>query len=417
MAGIEKDEEKGASYNANVNNPAHHDSTGRPWSRRQSLKVVIIFVLWMITTSLGAIFSKMYLANGGDPDVLSLTSFLLAPAFWLFIKTIKLVLLVQPASRIDSMSLEHYLGVLLQIAPISVMHLATVYLTNLSLQGSDIKLTYTLKALEPIMTLFLNYIVTGRRLPFLTFLSILPIPVGIALTTLSDLSFSVPALIAGLFSVAVTSARAVFFKAQQNRIPISTEDLFPTVSAVSFVLFLPIALYHQIMLYYSDTLPFATTTAVGEIKETPPILYAALGGVFSAIYQFLSFSLLKLISPLHHAMGNVMKRVFTIASSVLVTGRLRGQPPSLTNWVGMGMANAGVVVFFYISQRRRHSSVSLVPGMKEAQHGTIQLASTGSNLKEKGIVQSRVMMLAVLVVIAQFRYLNNESSYNSSSTA
>ena len=120
-------------------------------------------------------------------------------------------------------------------------------------------------------------------------------------------------------------------------------------------------------------------------------------------------------------MGNVMKRVFTIASSVLVTGRLRGQPPSLTNWVGMGMANAGVVVFFYISQRqsrsRLHSSFSLVPGMKDAQHGTIQLASTGSNLKEKGIVQSRVMMLAVLVVIAQFRYLNNESSYNSSSTA
>jgi hypothetical protein len=71
---------------------------------------------------------------------------------------------------------------------------------------------------------------------------------------------------------------------------------------------------------------------------TKSLLWAS---IFSFLYNLVSFAILSLVSPLDHALGNVMKRIATIVLSMIVF-KNKWTP---FNVCGMALANIGVILY------------------------------------------------------------------------
>ncbi|KAH7532489.1 phosphoenolpyruvate/phosphate translocator 2, chloroplastic [Ziziphus jujuba] len=231
------------------------------------------------------------------------------------------------------------------ILPLAVAHTMGNLLTNISLGKVAVSFTHTIKAMEPFFTVVLSALFLAERPSLWVFSSLVPIVGGVALASFTEASFNWIGFCTAMASNLTNQSRNVLSK----KLMVKKEDaldninLFSVITIISFTLLVPSAILLEGIKFGPSYLQSAANQGLN-IKEL--LLRSLLTGVCFHSYQQVSYMILEMVSAVTHAVGNCVKRVVVISSSVIFFRT----PVSPVNALGTAMALAGV---FWYSRAKR----------------------------------------------------------------
>ncbi|XP_062200019.1 phosphoenolpyruvate/phosphate translocator 1, chloroplastic-like [Phragmites australis] len=231
---------------------------------------------------------------------------------------------------------------LLAILPLAVVHTMGNLFTNMSLGKVAVSFTHTIKAMEPFFSVLLSAIFLGELPTPWVVLSLLPIVGGVALASLTEASFNWAGFWSAMASNVTFQSRNVLSKKLMVKKEESLDNinLFSIITVMSFFLLAPVTLLTEGV----KVSPTVLQSAGLNLKQ---IYTRSLIAAFCFhAYQQVSYMILSRVSPVTHSVGNCVKRVVVIVTSVLFFRT----PVSPINSLGTGVALAGV---FLYSQLKR----------------------------------------------------------------
>lgn len=216
-----------------------------------------------------------------------------------------------------------------ELAPVALCQALGFVSTNVSFGRVAVSFTQTVKASAPLFSLAISVLAMGERYSALTYLSLLPIVGGVALTAATELGFDSLGLAAALVSNLCFTSRSVLSKGAMRRMDGVNLYFYLSCAALAAVL------------------PFWLATDARAFLADPSLLDARLlaqllaAGLFHYLYNQVSFLVLARVEPLTHAVCNVLRRVAVIAGTVVYFGR--AMPAA--NVAGIAIVFAGVLVY------------------------------------------------------------------------
>jgi len=232
------------------------------------------------------------------------------------------------------------------IFPLAVVHTLGNVMTNVSLGKVAVSFTHTVKAMEPFFSVVLSSIFLGESTPPIVLLSLVPIVLGVILASFTEPTFNWAGLFSALGANVTFQSRNVLTKkvVGEKLKGIDAINLFGIITIYSALLCLPVTLLAEGMRLASWT-PTAAFQSVG--GAAPAIVQKAMvAAVCFHGYQQLSFMVLSRVTPVTHSVGNCLKRVVVIVSSIMFFRT----PVNPLNLAGTGIALAGV--FAYSAAKR-----------------------------------------------------------------
>ncbi|KAG8388572.1 hypothetical protein BUALT_Bualt02G0139300 [Buddleja alternifolia] len=223
------------------------------------------------------------------------------------------------------------------ILPLAVVHTLGNLFTNMSLGKVAVSFTHTIKAMEPFFSVVLSAMFLGEFPTLWVVSSLLPIVGGVALASMTEASFNWAGFWSAMASNLTNQSRNVLSKKFMVKKEESLDNitLFSIITIMSFFLMAPAAIFFEGVKF---TPSYLQAAGVNINQLYTRSLIAAL--CFHA-YQQVSYMILQRVSPVTHSVGNCVKRVVVIVTSVLFFRT----PVSPINSLGTGIALAGVFLY------------------------------------------------------------------------
>jgi drug/metabolite transporter (DMT)-like permease len=162
-----------------------------------NLNLFLYGTIWYSFTALSNIYSKKYLVTG-SPITLSLFSFSFGVITYALFYARK--------------RLRQSIYLFFSYTPLAILHLGNVLFTNKSYKNSNVRFTYTIKAIEPLVTAIICWVLYSEKINIKLLFTLIPVPIGIFITSYSDMEGNYSALLIALLSVIISAARTVTFK-------------------------------------------------------------------------------------------------------------------------------------------------------------------------------------------------------------
>lgn len=238
---------------------------------------------------------------------------------------------LQPAPKVTPKQL-------LKLAPVAFFHTVAHVSACVSFSKMAVSFTHVIKAAEPVFSVALTSIFMGESFSAMTYASLVPIVAGCSLAAMKEISFAWGGLNYALVSNLGSVLRNVFSKKLLNEFDhIDGINMYALISMISLCYLAPVAFFVEGASWAGGWQVAAQ--AIGSNAKFIQLL--ALGGVFYHLYNQVSYQALTGISPLTFSVGNTMKRVAVIASSVIFFKNY----VSALNWVGTGLAILGAYLY------------------------------------------------------------------------
>lgn len=205
------------------------------------------------------------------------------------------------------------------LLPIGVLHTLTHLGAVVSLSAGAVSFTHIVKAAEPAVSALFAAVFQKSFMALPVYLSLIPVMGGVAIASATELSFTWLSFVAAMISNIASATRGIFGKSALGNIPaeknLNAANLYGVMNIMAIVMCLPVCL----MLEGSQIIPtvqklFATGLGNELIKQT------LMSGMFYYLYNEVAFLALDNVAPVTHAIGNTIKRVVIILTSVLVFG-------------------------------------------------------------------------------------------------
>ncbi|CAK9195478.1 unnamed protein product [Sphagnum troendelagicum] len=233
---------------------------------------------------------------------------------------------------------------LASVLPLACVHTLGNLFTNMSLGKVAVSFTHTIKAMEPFFSVLLSAAFLGEVPNPLVVATLVPIVGGVALASLTEASFNWAGFLSAMASNVTFQSRNVLSKKLMVKKEGSLDNinLFSIITIMSFFLLAP------------------ATLLVEGVKFTPSYLQAAgldvkvvatralLAGICFHSYQQVSYMILAKVTPVTHSVGNCVKRVIVIVTSVLFFRT----PVSTVNALGTGIALTGVFAYSQVKSKK-----------------------------------------------------------------
>ncbi|CAI5458180.1 unnamed protein product [Closterium sp. Yama58-4] len=202
---------------------------------------------------------------------------------------------------------------LLAILPLALVHTMGNAFTNVSLGKVAVSFTHTIKALEPFFSVTLSALLLGEQPTLPVILALMPIVGGVALASATEASFNWAGFLSAMASNLTFQSRNVLSKKLMIKKDASLDNinLFSIITILSFFLLLPVALLTE-GIKFSPKLLQAQGVDVQRL-----IVRSTLAALCFHAYQQVSYMILQRVSPVTHSVGNCVKRVIVIVTSVL----------------------------------------------------------------------------------------------------
>lgn len=223
------------------------------------------------------------------------------------------------------------------ILPLAVVHTLGNLFTNMSLGKVSVSFTHTIKAMEPFFSVVLSAMFLGEIPTPWVIGSIIPIVGGVALASVTEVSFNWAGFLSAMASNLTNQSRNVLSKKVMVKKDDSLDNitLFSIITLMSLFLMAPVTFLSEGIKF---TPSYIQSVGVNVQQIYTKSLIAAL--CFHA-YQQVSYMILARVSPVTHSVGNCVKRVVVIVSSVIFFKT----PVSPVNAFGTGIALAGVFLY------------------------------------------------------------------------
>jgi solute carrier family 35 protein E1 len=210
--------------------------------------------------------------------------------------------------------------------------------TNIAFSIVTASFAETVKSAEPLSSVFLGYFFYREGTSIQTYLSLIPICTGVAISCIDDLSFNFYGFLAAAASNFCFSGRAVLTKHLFRKFPncIDEISMFAQISKVGLIILIPFMILlesHMIIsLLYNES-----------YKVMEILILLILNGCAYSTYNVTSFLVLARTNLVTHAVFNCFRRVFII----LFTCYYFQVVLSPLNIIGVGIAVIGVLFFAY----------------------------------------------------------------------
>ncbi|KAH1075535.1 hypothetical protein J1N35_027863 [Gossypium stocksii] len=226
---------------------------------------------------------------------------------------------------------------LVAIVPLALVHIFGNLFTNMSLGKVAVSFTHTIKAMEPFFSVVLSAMFLGELPTLWVVGSLVPIVGGVVLASVTEASFNWPGFWSAMASNLANQSRNVLSKKLMVKKEESLDNitLFSIITIMSFILLAPVAIFVEGIKFS----PAYMQSAGLNVKEV--VVRSLLAALSFHAYQQVSYMILQRVSPVTHSVGNCVKRVVVIVSSVIFFKT----PVSLINSLGTGIALAGVFLY------------------------------------------------------------------------
>lgn len=179
--------------------------------------------------------------------------------------------------------------------------------------------------------------------------SLVPIVGGVALASLTEVSFNWVGFWSAMASNLLNQTRNVLSKrllgGQQEEESMDDINLFSVITVLSFLMSCPLMLL-------AEGVKFSPAYLQSTGLNLPELcVRAALAGLCFHGYQKISYMILARVSPVTHSVANCVKRVVVIVSSVLFFRT----PISAVNALGTGAALGGVYLYSRLKKSKPKS--------------------------------------------------------------
>lgn len=306
--------------------------------KAKTLQLGIVFGLWYFQNIVFNIFNKKALNVFPFPWLLA--SFqLFAGSIWMLILwSLKLY----PSPKISKPFIIALLGP-------ALFHTIGHISACVSFSKVAVSFTHVIKSAEPVFSVIFSSLL-GDSYPLAVWLSILPIVMGCSLAAVTEVSFNIGGLSGAMISNVGFVLRNIYSKRSlQSFKEIDGLNLYGCITILSLVYLFPVAVFvegsHWVQGYHK------AIASVG----TPNTFYfwVLLSGVFYHLYNQSSYQALDEISPLTFSVGNTMKRVVVIVSTVLVFRN----PVRPLNALGSAIAIFGTFLYSQATAKKKKIEV------------------------------------------------------------
>ena len=225
------------------------------------------------------------------------------------------------------------------LTPIAILHSLTHLGAIVSLGAGAVSFTHIVKAAEPAVSAAMSAVFLKSFLPLPVYLTLVPVMGGVALASLSELSFNWLAFGGAMVSNVASAGRGIVGKISMGK-PLGKNmnavNLYAVMTILSTILCLPVCFFME----GANIGPvLAKIAAAGQTKEMWKQMI--LSALFYYSYNEVAFLALDNVAPVTHALGNTIKRVVIILTSVLVFGTKMTSRGAL----GSAIAIGGVLLY------------------------------------------------------------------------
>ncbi|KAJ8753593.1 hypothetical protein K2173_022834 [Erythroxylum novogranatense] len=306
--------------------PESADESDKSSDLGSTLVLGLLFGLWYLFNIYFNIYNKQVLKVFPNPVTVTAVQFAVGTVLVIFMWTFNL----HKRPKITGEQLA-------AILPLAVIHTLGNLFTNMSLGKVAVSFTHTIKAMEPFFSVVLSAMFLGELPTPWVVASLVPIVGGVALASVTEASFNWAGFWTAMASNLANQSRNVLSK----KVMVKKEDsidnitLFSIITIMSFILLAPVALFMEGVKFT----PAYLQSAGLNLKEI--YIRSLLAALCFHAYQQVSYMILQRVSPVTHSVGNCVKRVVVIVSSVIFFKT----PVSPINSLGTGVALAGVFLY------------------------------------------------------------------------
>ncbi|KAJ0048907.1 hypothetical protein Pint_15458 [Pistacia integerrima] len=321
----------------------------------KTLELGLLFGLWFLFNIYFNIYNKQVLKVYHFPVTVTVIQFAVGTVLVLLMWTLNLY----KKPKVSGAQLA-------VILPLAVVHTLGNLFTNMSLGKVAVSFTHTIKAMEPFFSVVLSAMFLGELPTLWVVSSLVPIVGGVALASVTEVSFNWAGFWSAMASNLTNQSRNVLSKKVMVKKEVMCIVLIYTFSLAWFwwswwhyfrIFFKPDSLDNITLFSIITIMSFLLIAPVAVfmegVKFTPAYLQSAgldvkviatrslIAALCFHAYQQVSYMILQRVSPVTHSVGNCVKRVVVIVSSVIVFKT----PVSPINALGTGIALAGVFLY------------------------------------------------------------------------
>ena len=221
--------------------------------------------------------------------------------------------------------------------PLALFQIGGHILSSTATEKIPVSLVHTIKGLSPLFTVLAYRFIYDIRYPTATYLSLIPLTLGVVLACSVELSGNFFGILCAFVAALIFVTQNIFSKHLFNQANQAEADgpataakqrkldklnLLCYCSGLAFILTFPIWLWTDALPLYAAPLSLTTN----EAPSPPPSssLFLPLEFFFNGIFHFaqnmLAFVLLSIVSPVTYSVASLIKRVFVIVIAIVWFG-------------------------------------------------------------------------------------------------
>ena len=238
------------------------------------------------------------------------------------------------------------LNELKRLVPVAILHSLVHIGGVVSMGAGAVSFTYIVKASEPAVSAIMAAM-TGSILPPSVYLTIVPVMGGVALASVSELSFTWKSFNYAMLSNLASSARGIVGKNVLNKRlgqNMTANNLYAILTMMATAFLIPVTFALEGSVLRSS---FQSLKVTHQLSSY--VFQTFLASLFYYLYNEMAFLCLDNVSPISHALGNTLKRIFIIVSSMIVFGNRMTMRGAIGSMIAIGG------VFLYSVEKSRQS--------------------------------------------------------------
>lgn len=292
----------------------------------RDVRAFTFLVLWYIFSAFTLFLNKYILATlRGEPMMLGAMQMVMTTTFG-FIQMYLPLGFYTPVDR-EGKPPNFWRNMVL----VGTMRFSTVVLGLVALKFVAVSFTETVKSSAPLFTVFISQMLIGEYTGLYTFLSLIPIMMGLGLCSAYELSFNIQGFIAAMATNLTECLQNVY-----SKLLISGEKYRYTPAELQF--YTSIA---SVGVQIPACLLMMDMEKVHSSLDMTMMVAYLLNGIFFHFQSISAYVLMDYISPVTHSVANTVKRAFLIWISVI----LFGNPVTFLSALGTIIVTVGVLLY------------------------------------------------------------------------
>lgn len=227
------------------------------------------------------------------------------------------------------------------LAPVALAHTIGHVAATVSMSKVAVSFTHIIKSAEPAFSVVVSRVLLGEHFPLPVYLSLIPIIGGCGLAALTELNFNMTGFMGAMISNLAFVFRNIFSKKGMKGKSVGGMNYYACLSLLSLVFLTPFAFAVEGPKLWVEGWKAAVDTIGPHF-----VWWVVAQSVFYHLYNQVSYMSLNEISPLTFSIGNTMKRVSVIVSSIIIF-HTTVRP---INAVGAAVAIAGTFLYSQAKQ-------------------------------------------------------------------